>query len=142
MFGTTVDALIAEPKEDNVKTVKNLTKKRIIISACSAGLVWLVAVVFFAFANMIFPNIKNSWLSFVIAIPINFIVLLSLTSVWGKSFINALFSSALIWTVITAIYVSLKTLLANPSHTLWMIYLIGIPLQVLNILWFSFKKVK
>ena len=142
LFGTTVDALIAEPKEEKVKTVKNLTKKRFIICGCSAALVWLVAVAFFAFANMIFPSLLNSWLSFIVAIPITFIVLLSLTAVWGKTFFNAVFTSALVWTTITAIYVCLKKLIENPSHTLWMIFLIGIPLQVLTILWFSFKKVK
>ena len=143
LFGTSVDTLIAEPKKENVKTVKNVNKKRTIICACSAGLVWLVAVVVFSFMNIIYPPlVDKAWLTFVIAIPITFIVLLSLSAVWGKSIVNALFTSALIWTVITAIYVSLYNLLESPSHTLWMIYLIGIPLQVLTILWFSFKKVK
>ena len=55
LFGTSVDTLIAEPKKENVKTVKNVNKKRTIICACSAGLVWLVAVVVFSFMNIIYP---------------------------------------------------------------------------------------
>lgn len=143
IFGTSVDTLISEPKEEGVKTVKNVNKRRVIISLCSAGLVWLVAVVIYSFMNMIYPPlVEKAWLSYIVAIPITFIVLLSLTSVWGKNLLNAFFTSALVWTTITAIYVSLVNLLIEPSHTLWMIFLIGIPLQVLTVLWFSFKKVK
>ena len=143
LFGTSVDALIAEPKQEKVKTVKNIHKKRIIICACSAALVWLVAVVVYSFMNMIYPPfVEKAWLAFILAMPVTFIVLLSLSAVWGKSLINLIFVSALIWTLIAATFITLKSLLNNPSHTLWMIFLIGIPLQVLTLLWFTFKKVK
>ena len=142
LFSTTVDALISEPKPEKTKNGKNINKKRFIICSSAAILVWLVAVAFFAFANMIFPGIKNTWLSFIIAIPITFIVLLTLTSVWGKNTWNALFASLLNWTLVNAIFLCLNTLLYSPGHTLWMIYLVGIPAQALIIFLFFFKKVK
>ena len=143
LFGVTVDALLREPDVDKVKPSRNINKKRVIISACSAGLVWLVAVVVYSFMNIIYPPfIEKAWLAFIIAIPINFIVLLSLTSVWGKNLLNALFTSLLVWTLILAIYLSLYNLLTAQSTTLWMIFLIGIPLQVLIVFWFWGKKVK
>ena len=143
LFGITVDALLREPAEEKIKTSCNLNKKRVIISACSAGLVWLVAVVIYSFMNIIYPPfIDKAWLTFIIAVPINFIVLLSLTSVWGKTLLNAVFTSLLVWTVILAIYLSLVNLLSSPSSTLWMVFLIGIPLQILIVFWFLGKKVK
>ena len=143
LFGITVDALLREPAEEKIKTSCNLNKKRVIISACSAGLVWLVAVVIYSFMNIIYPPfIDKAWLTFIIAVPINFIVLLSLTSVWGKTLLNAVFTSLLVWTVILAIYLSLVNLLSSPSSTLWMVFLIGIPLQILIVFWFWGKKVK
>lgn len=143
IFGVSVDALISEPKKDRIKTKKNIHKKRVIICACSAALVWLVAVVSYSFMNIIYqPLLDKAWLSFIVAVPITFIVLLSLSSAWGRNNFNFIFTSLLVWTTIVAIYVALVNLLFNPSDTLWMIFLIGIPLQILACLWFYYKRVK
>lgn len=143
IFGTTIDSLISEPKPDKVRTLKNINKKRFIICSAAAVLVWLVAVLAYVFMSTIYPPfVSKAWLSFIIAIPITFIVLLILTSVWGKNIWNALFASLLVWTLITAIFLCLINLLQHPSHTLWMVFLIGIPAQALIIFWFFFKKVK
>lgn len=141
-YGTTIDTLISEPREAKPKSQRNLGKKRCIIALCAAGLVWLVATVFFAFASLIFPLITTTWLSFIYAIPITFIVLLVLTSVWGKTLFNSICTSFLVWTVILAVYLTLKYALTIPPNTLWMIFLIGVPLQILTILWFSYRKIK
>ena len=141
-YGTTIDTLISEPKEAKPKRQRNLGKKRCIIALCSAGLVWLVATVFFTFANLIFPTITETWLAFIYAIPVTLIVLLVLTSVWGKTLFNSICTSLLVWTIILAVYLTLINTLINPPVALWMVFLIGIPLQILTILWFSYKKIK
>lgn len=141
-YGTTIDSLIGEPVEEKPKKLHNISKKRAIISLCSAGLVWLVATCCFAFINLIFPSLTKTWLSFIYAIPITLIVLLVLTSVWGKTLFNSICTSMLVWSVIVALYLTLLYSLPNPPSSLWMIFLIGIPLQVLTILWFSYKKIK
>ena len=123
-YGTTIDTLISEPKEVKPKRLLNLGKKRCIIALCSAGLVWLVATVFFTFANLIFPTITKTWLAFIFAIPITLIVLLVLTSVWGKTLFNSICTSLLIWTLLLVIFLTLLNTLYNPPHTLWMIFLI------------------
>lgn len=142
LFGITVDTLISEPKQAKPKSKYNLSKRRIIIAACSAGLVWLVAIVIYAFIGLVFEELLNvSWLSLIVAIPITFIVLLVLTSVWGKNIFNAIFSSLLVWTFLLAVYLCLFKLLYHPHNRLWLIFIIGIPLQALIILWFTYKKV-
>ena len=141
-YGVTIDTLIDKPNNIKPKKQKNLGKKRVIIALCSGGLVWLVATVFFAFISLIFPSITQTWLSFVYAVPITLIVLLVLTSVWGKTLFNFIFTSLLVWTVILTVYLTLYFALPYPPSALWMIFLIGIPLQILTILWFFYKKIK
>jgi len=141
-YGTTIDALISEPKEEKPKkTRRHISGIRAIIATCSVGLVWLVATVCFAFLSIIFPSITNTWLSFIVAIPVSIIILLIFTSIWGKNLFNAIFTSLLVWTTILAIYLIL-IYAGVQSSTLWMLFLVGIPLQVLAILWFSYKKIK
>ena len=142
LFGVKIDTLIQEPTIDKPKPVRNITKKRAIISLCSAGLVWLVAICFYAFINIIIPSIERTWMSFIVALPITFIVLFVLTSVWGKSIINTILLSLLVWTAILAIYLCLLFLLTSPPIKLWYIFLVGIPLQALIIFWFLYRKVK
>lgn len=142
IYGVTVDYLISEPKIKKPKTILNLNLKRGLIMCASAGLTWLVAVLCFTFIKLIAPSIANDvWLCFIIAIPVTFIVILVLSAVW-KNYITLFISiSLLVWTTLLAIYICLITLLVNPHYTLWMLFLIGVPLQALEILFFWYKKI-
>ena len=141
-YGVTIDALISEPKAEKPKSVRNVSRKRLIIVLCSSGLVWLVATFYYCFAALIFPNVEENWMAFIYAVPITLVVVLVFTSVWGKTLGNAIVTSLLIWTLILAVYLTLYFLLYNPPHTLWTVFILGIPLQILTILWFTYKKVK
>ena len=142
LFEVKVDNLIDVPKQEKPKTLHNLGKKRTIICLCATGLVWLVAICCFAFIDIIIPSIHQTWLFFIYALPISFIVLLVLTSVWGKSIVNTIIISLLVWTTLLSIYLSLVNTLLNPPKNLWEIFLIGIPLQGLAIFWLLYRKTK
>ena len=141
-FGTKVDDLISEPKAEKPKINYNIGKKRTIICLASTAIVWLVAIVFFAFIHIIFPSITVTWLSFVFAVPVTAIVLLVFTSVWGKSLGNVIIISILIWSVILTVYLTLMHTLANPPDSLWEIFLIGIPAEGVTVFWYLYKSVK
>ena len=141
-FGVTIDLLISEPKQPKPNHLKNLGKKRLTIGLWATCIVWLVATLCYTFLGIIIPTITETWLSFIIAIPVTIIVLLVLTSVWGKNLFNFIFSSLLVWTLITAIFLVVYNVLANPPIKLWYIYLIGVPLQLLLVFFYLYKKVK
>ncbi len=142
LFETKIDNLIEKPKENKTNSIHNLGKKRTIICLCATGLVWLVAICFFTFLDIIIPTVKPTWLFFIYALPISFVVLLVLTSVWGKSLINTIIISLLVWTTLLAVYLTLTNMLVSPPANLWEIFLIGIPLQGLAIFWFMYHKTK
>lgn len=141
-FGISVDTLISEPKDNKVKLGKrNLPKKRFIIGLCTTGLVWLVAIICFSLWKIISPASDNNWIVFIYATVITSIVLLVLTSVWGKTLWNTIIISCLVWSSIVAIFLSFISFSILPIN-LWTIFLIGIPLQCLVIFWYLYKKVK
>ncbi len=141
-YNVTIDTLIAEPtkitpKKDNIRG-----KIRQTIAICSTMLVWLVAIVAFAFLNIILPDITHTWIAFIYALPVTCIVLLVLTSVWKKKITTAIIISCLVWSVILAVYLSLLFMLPSPPKQLWQVFLIGIPLQILTIFWSKYRTIK
>lgn len=141
-FGIKVDVLISVPKPERPKVNYNLGKKRTILALASTAIVWLVAVLFYAFIDIIFPNIEPTWLSFIYALPVTFIVLLVFTSVWGKSLGNFIIISLLIWSIILTIYLTILSINPAPPSGLWEIFLIGIPAQGTALFWYLYVKVK
>ena len=141
-FGTKVDVLIAEPKKEKPKRNRNLGKKRTILCFASTAIVWLVAIMFYAFIHIIFTDITQTWLAFIYAIPVSAIVLLVFTSVWGKSLGNVIIISALIWSAFLTIYLTIWHVLPSPPDTLWEIFLIGIPAEGVTVFWYLYRKVK
>lgn len=141
-YGVTIDMLISEPTKEVLPKNNSRKIKRTAILLCSTGLVWLVAVLCFAMINLIFPSITHTWLSFFYAIPITFILLLVFTAVWKKPWLNTLSISLLIWSILLAVFITLLYVLPTPPKTLWMIFLIGIPLQALTLFYFMYRKSK
>lgn len=142
-FGVTIDALLQEPKPVvKARALHNLGKKRLSIGLWATCIVWLVATLCYVFLGMIIPSITETWLAFIIAIPVNLIVLLVLTSVWGKNLWNFVCVSLFVWTLLLAVFLVVYNVLIIPPARLWYIFLIGIPLQLLLAFLFMYKKVK
>ena len=142
-YEITIDALLLEPEKSTPKPINNYKSKlRQTVAICSTMLVWLVAICAFAFINIIIPSITHTWMAFIYALPITCIVLLVLTSVWKKKLTSAIIISLLIWSSILAVFLSLLYLLPSPPATLWQVFLIGIPLQILTIVWSKFRRIK
>lgn len=140
-FGVKVDTMISEPRPERLKANKNLGKKRTILALASTAIIWLVAVLFYFFIHL-FVDIQFPWLSFIYAVPVNCILLLVFTSVWGKSLGNLVIISALIWSVIATVYITLILTVERLPAMLWEIFLIGIPAQIVTLFWFLYVKVK
>lgn len=151
LYGVTVNELLymdAEEKaEETVKTNRKENVKKhglhALIMLLSSGLVWLVATVVFVGAWMFQPS-GYAWLTFIYAIPVNAIVLIVYSGVWKYRFLNFLSVSALIWTVLTTLFLTCEAICATLGWSvdaLWGVFLLGIPLQVLEVLWVFFRSI-
>ena len=139
LFDVTVNDLIGISTSQTAEANrKNRDKLRSLIILLSSGIVWLVATLGFVVCEIVAPQ-RNWWLFFVYAVPVNAILLIVFSGVWKYKLLNFLSISILIWTVILSIDVTAKIL--NPDLQLWLLYILGVPLQALETLW-SFYRVQ
>ncbi len=140
MFSVTVDYLLqAEHKQEKIRRreySRRQKRNRLLISAISCVLVWLVATAVFVNLDLL-TSLSGNWLAFIYAIPVTAILLLIFNSVWGRAKWNFLIVSLLMWSVLLSLCLTfLQTLQLN----LWLLFLIGIPGQVIIILWAGIRK--
>jgi transcriptional regulator with XRE-family HTH domain len=130
LYGVTVNNLISD------KTPKKIFAKgnKDIISLLAAGLVWLVAVLCYVLLGIFVPSLAKTWLAFVYAVPASAIVLLIFNLLLKRNLISCLLVSLIIWGIIFSLYLSFNV------HNIWLLFIVGIPLQVLTLLWFLLIK--
>ncbi len=139
LFGVSLDDLVKEHRENKVlpKTTRKL--RRLIIICCSVGLCWLIAVVCFVLIRILAPELDWTWLSFVYAVPVSAVVVLVFACVWRYKLVRIFSVSTLIWTALACCYLTAYAF----GQDIWLIFLIGIPLQVLALFFFVWwKKVR
>jgi transcriptional regulator with XRE-family HTH domain len=142
-FGVTVDYLLTQNHEEYDAKQKIVgiahKKNRAIITSLAFMLVWLVATFLFVQLNALFPYMKPpTWCMFVYAVPVSFTVLLILNSVWGKRKINFVIISVIVWSLLLCVYLSLVFI---TQTNFWLLFLIGVPAQVIILLWSGLKKI-
>lgn len=128
-FNISVDSLIGSPESLTQKQAKttNLPKNKLIITLLSIICVWIVSTLIFVMLKIFLKT--DYWLCFIWAIPVSFIVLIVFNGIWGKRKFSILITSGLMWTIILSIYLQLL------KFNLWVLFLIGIPLEIGIILW-------
>ena len=130
LYGIKVDDFFVE-NENTSRVVLNQNSKkssRVLITLLSGGLVWLIATV--VFVVLLWCNIDRAWLSFIVAIPAFFIVLIVFSALWGKIWQTAICVSVLVWTIALSGYLIFYWTSAE------LLFFICIPLQVLIIMWY------
>lgn len=137
-FGVSVDDLLCEDHSGEIKK-KNYTKQvnrnHLIISSLAVLLVWLIGTFVFVEMNILGSDFP-SWLMFIYSLPASFIVMVIFNSIWGKPRFNFLIISALVWSVILSVYL---TVLMLSSVNIWLAFVLGAPAQLIIILWSGLK---
>ncbi len=137
IFGVTLDDMvrdIADDEYDKIYTAKENKPNKIIITLLAVSLVWLVAIVVYVYGSTLAG--ESYWILFIIAIPVSATVILIFNCLWGKRTYTFIIISVIIWSILATIY------LCFLSYNPWMIFIIGIPLQIATILWSQLKSNK
>ena len=116
-----------EHTENRAELSKQARSNRLIISLLAAAAVWLIATVLFVYLKIF--GVADVWKVFAGAVPVSMIVLLVFNSIWGKTKRNYVIISVLVWSSLVFAYCMLM------QYNLFLIFLIGIPIQVMVILW-------
>ena len=142
LYGVTVDVLIGDATAP-ITVEKKRTGLHLLIMLLSSGIVWLVATCIFVGLQLL-THKAGLWLAFLYAVPVNAIVMIVYASIWKYRTLNFVAISTLIWTVLTCAYLTIR-IVCNLSGVgenlgpMWTIFLLGIPLQALEILWAFFR---
>ena len=135
-FGVTVDWLL-ESEHKTVRTAaRREQKNRLIISLLATVLVWLIATVIFVCLEPSGVAGGRGWMVFVYAVPLSCIVLLVFNSIWGKVKYNFYLITGLVWSALASLYLSFFTFALS---NVWLVFIIGIPGQIIIILWSRLK---
>lgn len=128
---------ISEPLPEVPARPERAAKKRPtadkgVIQKLSSILVWVVALFLYMVLDAF--GVKHLWLLFVVAVPANAIVLLSLRSAWKLYGINRLLISVILWGTLLTVYL---LLLVTAKVNVWRILPMGLLGQAAIILWFK-----
>ena len=137
MFGVTVDYLLQEHKPEEKIVTKDEVKnknRRMITYITLLGVLLLVTV---AFTSVWAAIGEFLWISYVIAVPALLVVLLVFNSLWFNRKNNLYIISGLLWSILASVYLSL---LVFAGRNVWLLFVIGIPAQIVALLCFKFVK--
>ena len=139
LFLVSVDYLLEEehkPAKGLSPVSSKITKRNhVIIASLSTMLVFLIATVVFVVLGLLSVNLPI-WMAYVYALPAAAIVLIVFNAIWGSRIWNFVFITLLVWSILLCIYMSF------PEDNIWLIFLIGIPAQIIILLWGRLKKIK
>ena len=143
LFGVTVDYLLQEEHEAPLAKVahaENRRHARGIITWLAVLLVWMSATLVFVVTKLAAPDVRGMWLAFVVAVPASMVVWLVFNTVWFRHSRNYLIISLLMWSALATLHLSL--LMSGFNYRIWLIYTLGIPGQVIILLWSNVKRKK
>ena len=116
------------------ETIKAQGVKKIFISLLVICVLWYIASLMFVY--MVRLSVDRAWMVFIWACPLTFLLTAMFNKKWGHRILTYVFYSLLTWTTITAVY------LQYIEYNMYMLFLSGIPLQIVIILWGYIKPQK
>ena len=139
-YGISVDDFYSTVKKKISSQNSSLTKQ-VYIKLLSIGIGWLVTLMTFFFLMTLLPKDAKfqEWLVFVYGALITGVILLVWDFIYHHRLLRVFDTSIVIWTGALTIYLTILVIL---NLNLYLIFLVGIPLEVLEILWFLFRKNK
>ena len=136
LFGVTVDYLLTKDhkvyKEERKEIKKRKKTNRLFITLICVVGVWLAAVIVFLNFDSFLKDLNGKWLVFVYAVPVSAIVSVIFNCIWGKRVFNIMLSSIICWSLIVSIYL---TVLIAQNHNMWLLFVLGAPVQIMILLW-------
>ena len=136
LYGVKFEYLLQKEQPANNKSlyvVKHGERNRIIITLLAVTIVWLLACTLFSYSETF--GGKNLWILFIWAMPASGIILWVLNGLWGRKVFGIIIASFVSWTLILSLYLQFL------SYNIWLLFILGVPIQTLIIL-ASFLKLK
>lgn len=137
LYGVKFEYLLQreQPKKNNPNVVKDDMPNRVVILLVAAVSIWLAAILSYICVSILFA--VNAWTIFVWTVPVCAICcLVGNRFLFQSKIMSTICASFTVWTSLLALYIQL---LINFGENLWLLFLLGIPMQSLVILLLVFR---
>ena len=121
VFGVPISYLLEEHPDDEYKSKRKISRNDIILQLLLVCVVWVFITILFVYLKII--ENYYFWQAFVWGVPITTIISLHFNRKWGFNVLKAILRTVLVWSTITGVYLQFLHL------NLWLIFLIGAPIQ-------------
>lgn len=133
LFGVTVDYLLTPHSEQEKKIERRPVNTKARALVLNVAMISVMTIAVFLFVIIALATKKYIWQIFIYALPVVAIVGIVFSGMWRRTFGLFLFISMFLWTAILTVYFALG------EHGTWIIFLMGIPAQVIVFLSFGIK---
>jgi len=142
-YGITVDDFYREEHKQITNQGRSL-RKQVYFKLLSIGIGWLVTLITFFLLNTLFKELHadvkfQTWLVFVYGALVSGIILLVWDFIYHHRFLKMIDTSIIIWTATLSLYL---TFLVIMDLNLYLIFVVAVPLQILEIIWYLFRRKK
>ncbi|MCR5505793.1 MAG: helix-turn-helix domain-containing protein [Bacilli bacterium] len=134
LYGIKIDDFFTKEKRSKV----NKKSRHWYITGLSVGLVWLVAALVFTTCQIAIPRLFPWWLIFVYAVVASGIVCTVWAAIYKRLEYLLIAVSVIIWSACASSYLSV--LLLHHMQYDFLLFLVGVPIQILAIIWYFFKR--
>lgn len=134
-YGIRIDDFFRAEKRRLIMSKKS---KHWFIVGLSEVLLWLVFGLVFVILSLALPKVFHWWLIFIYAATSSFVLAVVWAGIYHKKFFQLLTTSGIIWHGILALYLTMFFYTSLPN--LWLLWLIGIPLEGLAVLWYFLRR--
>lgn len=133
MYGVTLDYLTHENAEETLSQTKDDKKaeaeRKITIAVLSVTIIFLCSTIAFVYCYAFKSEPILFWQAFAWAVPASALVLISLNRKWLKSKLaSTILKSIFLWSLLACVFVQFF------NYTLWLIFILGIPIEIIIIL--------
>ena len=144
-YGVTLDYLrdeknILNPQYDTSKE-KTILVNHVIMTCLLASIVWMIATIIFVYP-LLFKGAKTSyWLVFVWSVPATAVTTLFANIIFFRrnKVTSFIFLTILVWSLLASIFLHFM-IYTDVSYNLWMLFILGVPSEIILILWFIMRK--
>jgi len=137
-YGISVDDFY-QSEHKAVKVSQSRKRKQTYLKLLSIGIAWLVVVLTFFFLNTLLAKDAafKPWLTFIYGILITAIIWLVWEFIYHNRFLRMLATSGIIWSAALSLFLTFAVVINTP---LPLIFIVAIPLQILEITWYLFRR--
>lgn len=142
MYGVTLDYLTHEDAEEQLSYVNEKKKpdreRQLTIEVLTVTIVFLCATILFVYGYC-FASVptQDFWIAYLWAIPISALFLWNYNRKWHKNKLQStILLSILLWSLLLCIYLQFG------NYKLWLIFILGVPMEIIIVLSSNLTKFK